>query len=168
MPPSSRRCSWSIPRWWELLLGLLPLASGLAIAAIPSVRAGMRRAGADVPARPPAAAFGVAWGLLYTMLGASWVVASMADRAPRAQAVVHASYSATVASLCAWLLVYTGGAKGAKKDALYAMVAALMLAAATAGVAATRCEVAALLAAPLLGWLVFACNLNVAEVNSAR
>ena len=143
-----------------------PLAVGALTSAVPRVRRAVRRAGASLPARPPARVFGVAWSAIYLALGASWALsASMASAAPPRLLAVHATFAALTAALAAWPVVY---ALGGARASLGAMVAALMLAAAALAVGVSYGgALAGALVAPLLGWLVFACCLNVAEANEA-
>lgn len=159
-----QKCGVSTVAQAAVLL-VTPMAVGALTSAVPRVRRAMRCAGASLPARPPACVFGVAWSAIYLALGASWAlsVASAAPPPPPRMLAVHATYAALTASLAAWPVVY---ALGGARASLGAMVPALMLAVAALAVGVSYGgALAGALVAPLLGWLVFACCLNVAEAN---
>lgn len=138
----------------ELVFAAAPMVLGYGAAALYPMT---RRAGTSVAFRPPAWVFGVAWPILYVLLGAAWVVASRAtDNYP----LCVATFAALSVTLASWIVVYDRSTRGAS----WVIVAALSLAVAGKGMASSTTLSA--LMAPLVGWLVFALVMNTTEVQS--
>ena len=145
----------------DIFVGSVPIASGFLTSwAVSGVGSD---AGSAVAARPPPAAFGVAWSLLYAMIGASWIASVRVDRSDRlASDVMYASLSAM---LCAWIVVYSRQTKEARRYAVWVLVACLAVANSVWAVASHRSPVAGGLLGPLIAWLVFATLMNFTEVQ---
>ena len=138
---------------FQLLVFSTPLLTGWGTAALCPIGPG---AGSSVSFRPPSAVFGVAWFILYLLLGYSW--ASALQRPDRQFSQTFARYAALVFLLCLWIVAY--GCAGAKRWALLVIGAA-----AVATVEAWRYSGGPELFF-LLAWLVFAAALNFQEIRN--
>lgn len=116
--------------------------------------------GAEVPSRPPAFAFGLAWTLLLIFMGAAWAMEQ--------QAVVVPSSSAVDIMFCLLigsLVFYTAlASKGKNVGAFWMVYVSLAFALAVTGLL-QRPACRALLA-PLLAWLLFAGQLAQSLANN--
>lgn len=134
----------------------LPLVSGFCLAQVCPMKADESR---HLPQRPPAAAFGPVWTILYLLLGVSW------QRA-RDDRYVDAVHAVLVACLCAWLVVYA--CLRQRKGGVYLLASAIALTAACMCSNAARKDRVALTAlTPLLAWLTVAFQLNWDMVRHA-
>ena len=116
------------------------------------------KAGADIPARPPSQAFGIVWPVLYLLIGFAWLTLR-AEQGTRTDVL----FGVLVALLTAWTPVY---GRGYTKRALYVILLATTASLATFGHAWSTDANSGLLMTPLVGWLMFATSLNMAEVNA--
>lgn len=115
--------------------------------------------GAEVPSRPPAIAFGLAWTLLLISMGAAWAMEQQAVVAPSSSAV-----DIMFCLLIGSLVFYTAlASKGKNVGAFWMVYVSLALALAVTGLL-QRPACRALLA-PLLAWLLFAGQLAQSLAN---
>ena len=142
----------------DWLIGLTPLVTGYAAGALCPVGAS---AGASNPARPPSAAFGIIWPMLYLSLGYAWVSARNASRSARNRNDL--AFGVLVALLVLWQVLW--GCQSDKRAALYALVSAIAAALAALAFSQKYAPNNAFLLAPLVAWLIFATMLNYTAVQ---
>jgi len=117
-----------------------------------------KSSGETVKFRPPSQAFGVAWSILYLLIGFSWYNAIL-ERPQNAQ-MYNMFFVLLNAMLCLWVYVYS--CQGKKKDAIYVIVLSIVAAMFCYTVVPKNSK---LMIVPLLGWLFLATLLNVFEVQ---
>lgn len=107
----------------------------------------LKNSAADVRLRPPGWVFGVVWPILYLTTGLSWQRTKM-DR----------EFLILIASLCAWLIVYS--CRGEKSEARYVLAWSVLVS------LYILWNMRNWLMIPLTSWLIFATYLNQAEVSN--
>jgi tryptophan-rich sensory protein len=125
--------------------------------------------GEKVKFRPPASAFGIAWGILYTCIALSWLFAIYlpndikANRKLHSILVVSFFYILLNALLSMWIVFYS--CQKDKINSIYILVGSIVasLFCFTVGNTTSR-----LFISPLIGWLLLATLLNVEEVNQMK
>lgn len=142
----------------DWLIGLSPLITGYAAGALCPVGPETE---ASNPARPPSAAFGIVWPILYLSLGYAWVSARDASRSARNRNDL--AFGVLVALLVLWQILW--GCQNDKRAALYALVAAIAAALAALTFSQRYAPNNAFLLAPLVVWLMFATMLNYTAVR---
>jgi tryptophan-rich sensory protein len=105
----------------------------------------------NVKLRPPGWVFGVVWPILYLTTGLSWQRTKM-DR----------EFLILIASLCAWLIVYS--CRGEKNKARYVLAWSVLVSLYILW--NMRKTNSYWLMIPLTSWLIFATYLNQAEVTN--
>ena len=140
--------------------GLFPILSGFGMSLLCPMT---NTAGSEIPARPPGYVFGIVWTILYILIGASWVLASMKNTAAQPSIwVVGMLFFALCLLLSAWVYLYS--CNGNKKAALYTIPMAMLV---TIWLLIILPDLSKLLLAPLIVWLAFAFALNFYEVNTS-
>lgn len=135
----------------EILFFLLPSVTGYGVAQLCLTT---QNAGECVDWRPPGYVFGIAWAILYILLGISFIAAS------RKNFSSVGLYLTLIATLSAWVIVYS--CQGNKMGGIYVILAAIALA---IGCFVTGDFLSAATIAPLIAWLLFALALNIADVR---
>ena len=139
-----------------LLTLIIPIIMGFSMGYICKVQ---NSSGNTVNFRPPSWAFGVAWTILYILIGISWFLALKKDYSWD-DSIVSLFYIWLNIILCSWVYLYS--CKDEKIYAIYSLILSI--------VAALFCYtlgnvVSKMLIVPLIGWLLFATLINVAEVQ---
>jgi len=132
----------------DLIYLLLPLASGFGVGMICKTTA---KAGSTVKFRPPGWVFGVAWTILYLLLGISWMNSKQ----------YSIIYMLLILTLCSWQIVYSCAKN--KNLALAIIVAALGMCLLTYTAVGKTSKY---LLVPLFIWLMFALLLSVFELQN--
>jgi len=125
--------------------------------------------GETVKFRPPASAFGAAWGILYFCIALSWLFAIYLpndlklDRKLYSILIVSFFYILLNIVLSLWIVFYS--CRKDKINSIFILVGSIVasLFCFTIGNTASR-----LLISPLIGWLLLATLLNVEEVNQMK
>lgn len=139
----------------EILFFLLPSITGYGVA---SQCLTTEEAGACLAdRRPPGYVFGIAWAILYILLGISFVAAY------RNNSNSIGLYLILLATLSSWVVVYS--CQGNKEAGIYVILGAIALA---IGCFMTGNFLSSATIAPLIGWLLFALYLNIADVNCEK
>lgn len=136
----------------DMALLLVPGLLGFGASALCPV--GRNNAGNDVPFRPPAAAFGVVWPVLYLLLGACLRLAARGR-----DAAGGAALAALVAALTAWIPVTS--CASLKREGVWLLLVAIL----ACGYAMVIDRRYALLLLPLLVWLSFATLMSAWSVG---
>ena len=138
---------------YDKLLILIPLVTGFATSAICPMTS---NDGNDIKFRPPAWVFGIAWTLLYIMLGFSWYYAQKEYK------YYNYLYILLNLLLCSWLVVYS--CQNSAKNAVFVLLASIITALLcfTSDVRSSQ-----MLIAPLIGWLIFALLMNTTIVQNS-
>ena len=139
----------------DYILAILPLVIGFGTSFF--CRVG-KDAGSVVKFRPPAAAFGIIWTILFIMFGISWAIA--ARNCSMHPAVCITIYSLAMASLALWIIVY--GCGKSKLGACWVLVFSI---ACVIGCLSIGTPISKLLVAPLAAWAIFALMMNTTEVQ---
>lgn len=106
-----------------------------------------------VPAQPPAFVFGIVWPVLYLAIGLSWLKTRS-----------NIPHIALIALLNAWVYFYS--CKQDARTALWLFVPIIAVAIyVLLEVSRTKSSIATIGIAGLIGWLIFAAQLNSAQVN---
>jgi tryptophan-rich sensory protein len=113
-------------------------------------------AGKDVKIRPPPWVFGLAWTILYTLIGISWYYANNNNNI-----MSYIFYSILNISLFSWILTYSS--YNNKIGGVYALVISIICTIWCYTIGNTTSK---LLITPLLGWLFLATLINVLEVSN--
>jgi len=135
----------------EIIFFLLPSVTGYGVAQLCLTT---ENTGECVDWRPPGYVFGIAWAILYILLGISFIAAS------RNNFSSVGLYLTLIATLSAWVFVYS--CQSNKMGGIYVILAAIALA---IGCFATGNFLSATTIAPLIAWLLFALALNIADVR---
>ena len=141
----------SRPKKIEWIFLILPMIAVYTASAFCDVG---KSSGSTVKFRPPAYVFGIVWPILLIHLGISWVLAS---RQNKWNSVL---YTALVLSLVSWLIVYECDKN--KIGGVWNLAVSVLLAVMCLIVGNTSSR---LILAPILGWLIFAMQLNINEVS---
>lgn len=120
-------------------------------------------AGNNVIFRPPAAAFGIIWSILFILMGISWVIAlrsSTVESRYNKKTLIYCVYGLLTISLAMWIICY--GCLDKEIIALWTFIPSIIL--------TTMClligdTLSRLLMTPLFGWLIFALHLGTASLN---
>ena len=142
--------------WTDFVYGLLPLVAGFSTSAVFPVG---RNAGASVVVRPPPAAFGVAWAILFSLMGASWTLAA---REGETLALTTVLYGTLLACLLSWMVVYV---RVGPREAAWVLVGSV---AASVACCSQGGGVSQALLSPLVAWLIFALVMNCIEVQTVE
>ena len=146
----------------EWMILFIPMLSGFIVNML--FRVGSS-AGENINARPPPYVFGIAWTILYLLLGYSWIKLRGVDKTN------DILFICLVSLLCLWIVIYYYN----KKYALYELLFCFMItffiiiynsnenSSASGGLHKYN-----LLLIPLLTWIFFATLLNYTEVNMLR
>lgn len=117
--------------------------------------------GSSVKFRPPPAAFGIVWAILYLLLGIAWY---MEYQSNSNKGVILLAYTILNIGLCAWLFVYNKLKD--KKLGIYVIGACIGLALVCYTV--SQNTVVKTMLVPLITWLLLATMLNAFEVQSLQ
>ena len=139
---------------YEYLLLLTPILSGFIISAICPMGSD---SGSDVKFRPPSWVFGVAWPILYLLLGLSWVLAQQKNKN------YNYLYLLLNSLLCMWIIVFS--CYNSQKNSVFILLGTIILAIMcfTSGVMYSQ-----LALSPLIGWLIFALLMNTTLVQESQ
>ena len=138
----------------EYTLFFTPFIIGYATSAVCTIGS---QAGKSVPFRPPSWVFGIAWPILFGMLGLSWVLAWREDPTIRTLGL----YGLTSLCLGLWTVVY--GCYKNKKSAIWVLVLCIASIISNMVIGTTTSR---MLLSPLMAWVLFATLMNTAEVSS--
>ena len=116
-----------------------------------------KTSGSVVNIRPPSYVFGIAWFILYILIGLSWFFAS---KQKDKDILVHVFYTILNISLCSWVFVYACG--GNKKGGVYTLVISIICALWCCALGDLTSK---MLLIPLIGWLFLATLINVLEIS---
>jgi tryptophan-rich sensory protein len=140
----------------DIARGLAPIVLGFGAGML--CRRNLTDTGADIPARPPAFVFGIAWTVLYILLGVAWILAV------RVNPVYDAAFITLVLLLTFWIYMY--GCRAHARAALYIILLSIMVTLfIVIGLTADETKIGMYLL-PLLTWLLFACMLNYTIANA--
>lgn len=120
----------------DATLFLLPITSGFLTSSIFRVDP---RKSEHVMFRPPAAAFGVVWSILYLLIGFAWVQGN------RKSPLANVPFGILTALLVAWIIAYK-----------YSEPAALVILVCSIAAALACSQVTKFILAPLIAWLIYA------------
>lgn len=131
------------------------------------------KAGSYVPARPPSYIFIIVWTLIYAILGIVWVwirrIINEIDcdecNKERECEILKLNVMMIANILCQLAWVYFYGCLQNKKYALYAIFINIIISLITLEFILKFNEYAGYLFTPYVGWLLYAFNLNMTEVN---
>lgn len=137
----------------DIILFSLPLVTGFGMSGICPMKS---TSGDIVPFRPPAWVFGIAWTILYILLGFSWIIARHQHNGILADIL----YGLITFGLIMWIVIYS--CMGDKKNAIYMF---LLLFISTISALCVGNLTSKLLLIPLLVWLLFAFSLNTFEIS---
>ena len=112
--------------------------------------------GSSVNFRPKSEVFSIAWIILYILIGLSWYYAM---KEPNKNLTIILYILLNIA-LCSWIYFYS--CKNQKIGGIYALIVSFTLALYCYTVGNLESK---LLIVPLIGWLLFATFINVAEVQ---
>jgi benzodiazapine receptor len=115
--------------------------------------------GESVKFRPPPKVFGIAWAILYILLGLSWYYALKSAKNMNMIIAIMSYYILLNIALYSW--IYTYSCKGNKISAVYALAISFtcaLLCYTIGDINSKLCIV------PLIGWLFFATLINVGEI----
>ena len=140
----------------DILIFIIPLISGYVLSSQCPMNNG--DAGKSVPSRPPSWVFGVAWPILYILMGLAWVKL----RQQKNKNLVDILFVVLVILLNLWIYIYS--CKNDKKSALYILLLSILSALTIWGYSIGTTEMFYL--TPLVVWLIFATMLNFTEVNN--
>ena len=143
----------------EFIVAPVPLVAGFVTAQICKMDGS---AGSSVSFRPPAIVFQIAWPILYVLMGLAWAFALRHARSTTTRVLVWTTHVLLTAALCAWLAVYS--CARSKVGGVYVIVGSIL--AAMLALIAGPTTLPRLLLAPLLAWLLFALQMNIAEVTT--
>ena len=132
---------------------ITPALAISAVACVTRSQCGDIKGGESIAFRPPGWVFGVAWSLLYVVMGTAWA-------ASRRRWDTDLLFIGIVTLCCAWLPLYSC-AKAKKVAAVVLLTTALLSWTAFATVKGWQGWILILLAL----WTSFATVLNVAEIN---
>jgi translocator protein len=151
MTPRSRTSQWLGLAGW-----LAAVFVAAALGALASVEAAAFYAQLDKPSwAPPAWLFGPVWSVLYLLMGvAAWLV----WRSPRPDRLALTLFVVQLVANALWSWLFFAWHRGAL--AAIEVVVLLALIAATVAAFARTSRAAALLMAPYLAWVAFACVLT--------
>lgn len=113
-------------------------------------------AGANIPARPPPAVFGIVWPILYILMGLAWI--RLRDDKEN-KLYVDIMFSIITFLLCLWIVTYYYSKRGGLYVILFCYLAVLLT------IVYNNKNKNSMLIVPLLVWLMFATMLNYTEVN---
>ena len=119
----------------------------------------LTNAGEDIKARPESGFFSIIWGVLYVLIGITWVFAAQFG------IVYDVMFLLLVVLLSSWVYVY--GYLDDKKNALYILYLSSILVIGLAYSISTRGSQTCLFLIPLIVWLAAAISLNYTEVNDS-
>lgn len=127
-------------------------------------------AGVNVPARPPSYVFIIVWTLIYAMIGIVWVwirriINNIVNEKERECEKLKLNVMIGANILCQLAWVYFYGCSRNKKFALYVIFINFIVALITLEFILKMNEYAGYLFTPYVGWLLYAFNLNMTEVN---
>ena len=138
----------------DIILVLIPAMVGYGVRLKCNIG---EKAGSTVLFRPPAWVFGIAWTLLYIMLGFSWYIAQKEYK------YNNYLYILLNVLLCLWLVVYS--CQNSAKNAVFVLLASII----TALLCFTSGnKLSQMLIAPLIGWLIFALLMNTTIVQNSE
>lgn len=140
-----------------LALDLLRLFVPIAIGFLAGWLCPVKDAGAAIPARPPPYVFGIAWAILYILIGIAWVYASRTNR------MYDIAFPALVIVLAAWS--YTYGCRSNERGALYVLLLSLLITLMILVSMTVDGNRFGLCLVPLVVWLIFAGMMNYTIVN---
>lgn len=112
--------------------------------------------GESVKFRPPPKVFGIAWTILYILLGLSWYYAL---KSSLNIIIVMIFYILLNIALCSWIYLYS--CKKDKITAIYGLAVSFTFALMCYTLGNTTSK---LCIVPLIGWLFFATLINVGEI----
>jgi tryptophan-rich sensory protein len=116
--------------------------------------------GANLKFRPPSAAFGIVWTILYLLFGLSWVIASCNTNLLNNKYIVNVLYSLITILLTLWIVVYS--CYNNKKGGIFVIATCIGVIILTMNIATV---ISRLMLTPLLTWLLLAIFLNIFEVQ---
>lgn len=131
----------------DILLVLLPALSGFLASSLFRVR---QEDSERVPFRPPSWVFGVAWAVLYALIGVAWA------RSNRQSRLNNIPFALLNVLLVSWIVAQ----KYSDAAALAILVCSLASSIACSQVAAARFWLA-----PLTAWLVFALMISTSQMT---
>jgi tryptophan-rich sensory protein len=115
--------------------------------------------GESVKFRPPPKVFGIAWAILYILLGLSWYYALKSTINIKMIITIMIFYILLNIALCSWIYLYS--CKKDKITAVYGLAISFTFALmcyTLGNITSKLCIV------PLIGWLFFATLINVGEI----
>jgi len=116
-----------------------------------------KSSGSTVNIRPEPIVFGIAWFILYILIGLSWYFARNANDN---YLLVDVFYIILNIALCSWIIVYSCTEN--KKGGVYVLVIGIIC---TVWCYTLGNTLSKMLITPLLGWLFLATLINVLEVS---
>lgn len=147
-------------KWYEWVefssVLFLPAVIGFIMGQVCQVQ---KTSGETVNFRPPSKVFGIVWGILYTLIGISWIFSILYSTVSKK--IIYTSYIILNISLCLWIYLYS--CQNDKINAIYSLVGSLIFAIICCIVNNNITSQALL--APLIGWLFLATLINVVEVQ---
>ena len=132
---------------------LLPSILGYLSASLCNIK---DNSGYSVNFRPKPSVFSIVWIILYMLLGLSWYYAMKESN----KAIIMIFYVILNIALCSWIYFYA--CKNQKINGIYALIVSFILALWCYTIGNLESK---LLIVPLIGWLLFATFINVAEVQ---
>lgn len=151
-----RNIQWNAANIVRLIIAIV---LGFGINIIPQCRTS-KKSGAIVNFRPPAAAFGIVWTILYILFGLSWILAANTPNELNSPVIIDVFYGIITVLLALWIVVYS--CMGNKKGGIYVIATCIGVIVLTLNVASV---VSRLMITPLLTWLILALLLNIFEVQ---
>lgn len=115
--------------------------------------------GESVKFRPPPKVFGIAWAILYILLGLSWYYALKSTLNINMLINIMIFYILLNIALCSWIYLYS--CKKQKTTAVYGLAISFTFALACYTLGNTMSK---LCIVPLIGWIFFATLINVGEI----
>lgn len=115
--------------------------------------------GESVKYRPPPKVFGIAWAILYILLGLSWYYAIKSTINIKMIIMIILFYTLLNIALCSWIYLYS--CEKQKTTAIYGLAISFTFALLCYTLGNTESK---LCIAPLIGWLFFATLINVGEI----
>ena len=143
----------------KLIIILSPLIIGFATGKYCGVN---DTSGESVSFRPPPWVFGVAWTILYLLIGISFYYSLNLSIIPKYLIVL--SYIFLNLFLCLWVYFYS--CKNMKKEAIYIIVSSLVFAIICCIL--SNSIIGQISLVPLIVWLFFATLLNIFEVEKLK
>jgi len=148
--------NWNVK---NILRLIIPMFLGFGMNLIPECRM-TKNAGSIVKFRPPSAAFGIIWPILYILFSFSWIIASDSSNILDSQLTVDILYIIITLLLTLWIVVYS--CLKNKKGGIYIIATCIGCIILIMNIVNVYSR---LLLTPLITWLSLALLLNVFEVQ---